>query len=360
MSDPALKYLIPKLNNTALEVDNLENNNNLLTDNFCIVGCDTSIDYDDNDYPILGNTKPLAITYDGKNYLPISNTILYYINKIDFNGYQWIAVGSNTTYTQSMILSSDGINWITPVNNPLPYYIQDVVWGQKKWIATGSPDTNSGLNRIAYSSDGMNWTLSTYNSDNHVGLFSCVAYNGSYFLAGGFNYIAKSTDGISWTDVIVQGSLGSVNSITWNGKLWVAVGYNAQPIGYSTDGVSWNVANLVGLLNAASVVVYNGTQFLAGGLGIYKLVSSKDGINWSGVLLYDNIYLPGSISDITWNGTYWIVTNETNSVTDAKIAYSSDLVNWYSSTSGNTLFNSITPVLAITSRNRKNYISTYA
>ena len=77
------------------------------------------------------------------------------------------------------------------------------------------------------------------------------------------------------------------------------------------------------------------------------------------MLLYNNTYLPGSITDITWNGKYWIVTSETNDVTDKKIAYSSDLVTWYSSTSGNTLFNGIYSVLAITSRNRKNYISTY-
>jgi hypothetical protein len=77
-------------------------------------------------------------------------------------------------------------------------------------------------------------------------------------------------------------------------------------------------------------------------------------------MLYNNeTYLPGSISDITWNGTYWIVTNKTNNNTDHKIAYSSDLVNWYSSTSGNTLFNDIQNINTITSRNRKNYINAF-
>lgn len=268
--------------------------------------------------------------------------------------------GSSPDYTKSLILSSDGINWVLPVNNVLSYYVVDIVWGQKKWVAIGSPSTSDGVNRIAYSSDGMNWTLSTHNSDNHVLFFACVAYNGSYFLAGGFNYIAKSSDGITWIDIGVEGSLGAVNSITWNGRLWVAAGNNAQPIGYSYDGVSWSVANLVGLINSATVVVYNGTKFLAGGVGVYNLVSSINGINWVGVMLDSNeTYLPGSISDITWNGTYWIVTCETNNVTDKKIAYSSDLVNWYSSDSGNTLFNAITSVKTITSRNRKNYISTF-
>jgi hypothetical protein len=207
----------------------------------------------------------------------------------------------------------------------------------------------------------MNWTLSTYNSDNHIAGFVCIAYNGSYFLAGGPNVIAKSSDGITWTEANVTSSLGFVLSLAWNGRLWVAGGSNAYPIAYSTDGVSWTVAtSATSLINSGSVIVYNGTKFLAGGTGIYRLISSVDGINWVGVMLYTNeTYLPGSISDITWNGIYWFVSCKTNNKTDPKIAYSSDLVNWSKCDSANTLFNSIQEVNTITSRNRKNYISTY-
>jgi hypothetical protein len=113
-------------------------------------------------------------------------------------------------------------------------------------------------------------------------------------------------------------------------------------------------------MNTASVVVYNGTKFLAGGVGNYRLISSIDGINWVGVMQTINeTYLPGVITDITWNGTYWIVTSQVNNTTDPKVAYSSDLVNWTKCDSANKLFSSITSVYTITSRNRKNYISTY-
>ena len=236
----------------------------------------------------------------------------------------------------------------------------DIAWGQKKWVAVGRPIEDPPY-RIAYSSNGMNWRLSDYNSDNHVGFLNSVAYNGSYFLAGGYNYIAKSNDGNIWTDVNIQTVLGAVNSLAWNGNIWVAAATNSHSIGYSYDGVSWTVgANTDSLLNAAFVVSYNGTQFLAGGIGNYRLISSKDGINWTGVMLLTNeTYLPGSITDITWNGKYWIVTNAVNNKKDPKIAYSSDLVNWYSSVSGNALYNGITQVNSITSRNRKNYYGAY-
>jgi hypothetical protein len=349
----SLKYLIKKVNN-------LEISDTVLTDKFCVIGCDSSIDYnDETEEPILGNTKPLAYTYDGITYIPSSNTILYKINKVDFNGYQWIACGSSVDNSQSLVLSSDGINWITPVNNLMPEQIIDVAWGQKKWVAVGTTNSiDDYIYRFAYSSDGMNWTLSNYNDDGKVSFYS-VAYNGSYFLAGGYNYIAKSTNGNTWTDVNVGTLLGAVRSITWNGHIWVAACNNVTPIGYSYNGVDWfSSASADLIFNAGTVVSWNGTQFLVGGSGLYKLISSKDGINWIGVMLTINEeYLPGSITDITWNGVYWIVTSATNDSNEPKIAYSSDLVTWHSSNSGNELFSGITEINTITSRNRKNYLA---
>jgi len=350
MSDPTLKYIIPKLNRPVL------------TDNFCIIGCDSAIEYDDDgENPIFGDVYPLAYSYDGVTFKYVNDRTLYYINKVDFNGYQWIACGYNLDYTRSLILSSDGINWVLPANNVLSAGVTDMVWGQKKWLAIGAPTSEDSQYRFAYSSDGMNWTLSTYNSDNHIAIFACIAYNGSYFLAGGYNCVAKSSDGITWTEANVSSSLGFVRSITWNGRVWVAVGNNVYPLAYSTDGESWTVAtSATSLMNYGNVVVYNGTKFLAGGGGIYSLISSIDGINWIGVMLDSNeTYLPGTISDITWNGIYWYVSCETNDKTDPKIAYSSDLVNWSKCDSANTLFNSIQSVYTITSRNRKNYINAY-
>ena len=74
----------------------------------------------------------MAYTYNGVNYQSsTSPRILNNISKVDFNGYQWVACGNNLSETQSLLLSSDGINWTTPVNNVLPAYIFDVVYGQK-------------------------------------------------------------------------------------------------------------------------------------------------------------------------------------------------------------------------------------
>jgi hypothetical protein len=353
MSNPADKYIIPKLNSTTKQI------NTTITDTFCVVGADSASSYD-NDTPIIGTSPPLAYSYDGINFIASSNTTLYYVSKVDFNGYQWIAGGYSLNGSQSMLVSSDGINWITPINNVFSLGCISITWGQKKWVAVGV--NNEYLCRIAYSYDGMNWTLSTYNNDNHISIITCVAYNGSYFLAGCLDHISKSSDGITWTDVNVHSIIGSVNSITWNGHLWVAVGVNnIYNIAYSENGTTWTPAtSAVPLINSGYVVAYNGNTFLAGGEGVNILISSHDGINWTAVMpTINEKYFPGSITDITWNGTFWIVTCATNHLADPVIGYSSDLVNWTSSISGNTLFNDTQRINSITSRNRKNYIRTF-
>jgi hypothetical protein len=362
MSDSSIKYIVPKLNKAASDIDSI-NSSQQLVDSFCVVGTTNIAGEDEEENPIIININPLAYTYDGITYQSSTSPIvLNTITKVDFNGYQWVACGYNVNETDSLLLSSDGINWTTPVDNVLPVSIFDVVYGQKKWVAIGINDSENYVSRVAYSSDGMNWTLAAFNSDNGISGFFCIAYNGSYFLIGAINRIMKSSDGITWTNVDVTNILGAVRSITWNGNIWVAGGNNTHPIGYSYDGVTWNYSTSADLIiNSGNTVVYNGTLFLAGGTGLYKLISSKDGINWTGVMLdTDETYLPGSISDITWNGTYWIVTNSTNDVTDPKIAYSSNLINWYKAGSANKLFNRVQDVNAITSRNRKNYRFVYA
>jgi hypothetical protein len=130
----SLKYLIPKVNTIDTEVDTIENKPSL-TDNFCIVGCDSSIGEDDNENPLFGDVYPLAYSYDGVTFKYVNDRTLYTINKVDFNGYQWIACGYNVDYTRSLILSSDGINWILPATNVLSGGVTDIVWGQKKMVS---------------------------------------------------------------------------------------------------------------------------------------------------------------------------------------------------------------------------------
>lgn len=356
-----IKNIIKKCVNNEDNITNLQTSvGSMITDSFCVIGGSTIVNYDEDENPIYGTGKALGYSYDRITYYasPTAN-ILGSVDNIDFNGYQWVATGYSKDGINSLVLSSDGINWITPVNNVLPYYISSIAWGNKKWIAVGLTNVNNGP-QIGYSSDGMNWTLADYEPTSWL---TSIASNGSKFIVSSFNFIASSTDGINWTETNVSSSLGTsvaVRGIVWGGNIWVAALSNvSSAIGYSTDGITWHKANTNAIMNSGIGVAYNGTIFFAWGVGYSNCATSKDGIHWTGVTIPSNIANRGTgIKDVTWNGTKWVVVANTNSLIENKVSYSSDLITWYKSTSGDDLYNQVQEMGGITSRNRKNYYLT--
>lgn len=329
---------------------------NIITDSFCVIGGTTIIGEDDEENPIYGTGKALGYSYDGITYYasPTPN-ILVNITNIDFNGYQWVATGVNSNNTESLVLSSDGINWTIPFNNVLPNFIESIAWGKKKWVAIGFADSESDP-EIAYSYDGMNWTNTNYTSSG----LNTVASNNTMFVAGAYGKIATSTDGITWTDRNINslGATAFITGVVWGGNIWVVSYSNVgNGLGWSTDGINWTAATTNAFLNNTPAgVVYNGTLFLAWESGGNRLAYSKNGKNWIGAIIPSvNI---NSVKDITWNGKYWVVVGGVSDLTQNRVAYTSDLITWYNSTSGNELYNQVLNMGGMTSRNRKNYYLT--
>ena len=45
---------------------------------------------------------------------------------------------------------------------------------------------------------------------------------------------------------MTKGKLGTGgNSVAWNGRIWVAVGWGEPAAVYSTDGIIWNNTNII-------------------------------------------------------------------------------------------------------------------
>jgi hypothetical protein len=352
--------LSKRVNKNEADILNLQSQisslNFIITDSFCVIGGTTIIGEDDEENPIYGTGKALGFSYDGITYYesPTAN-ILVEITNIDFNGYQWVATGFSSNNTNSIVLSSDGINWITPVINVLSYGIYSIAWGKKRWVAIGFADPGDA--RIAYSYDGMNWTDTNFT----ISGLNTVASNNSMFVASGYKKIATSTDGISWTDTNIESSLGAnafVKGVVWGGNIWVVTYSNVgNGLGWSTDGINWTAASTNAFLNNTPAgVVYNGTLFLAWESGGNRLAYSKNGKNWIGTIIPSvNI---NTVKDITWNGKYWVVVGSVSDLSQNRVAYTSDLITWYNSTSGNALYSQVEYLGGMTSRNRKNYYLT--
>ena len=76
-----------------------------------------------------------------------------------------------------------------------------------------------------------------------------------------------SVDGINWNTSTNGNSIISnqVNSVVWNGDLWVAGGTGTNALAYSNDSYAWIAASSSGGLNQCNSVSWNGTKWLAGG-----------------------------------------------------------------------------------------------
>lgn len=264
----------------------------------------------DASFMVMGGRNKLAYTTDGKNAIISKSGTDIFSNgmaviSIGFNGKQWVAAGGGDTWNvqgvrgTKLAISSDGINWnkVESMDKLGGDYnlFNCVIWTGSKWIINGS-----GFHKYYSSTDGVKWTQFKLPAAD----ISAFAGNDSILVAGGLNVgmgaivdhraIWYSTDGATtWANATSAEPFfaplsGSVAGVSYNGKMFVAVGCESASgangtIIYSTDGINWNKAtNMPRGLKAARLfsIHWNGKIWLA--CGQYAMYYSKDGINWLG------------------------------------------------------------------------------
>ena len=106
------------------------------------------------------------------------------------------------------------------MSSVFPSYIYSICYGNEKYVVGG---TNG---KMAYSSDGINWTAV---ADSIFGNYSIqsICYGNGKYVAGGYDGVmAYSTDGITWTAVADSTFSSIIYSICYgNGKYIVGGGY---------------------------------------------------------------------------------------------------------------------------------------
>jgi hypothetical protein len=242
------------------------------------------------------------------------------------HGNMFVAVGKNKA-----AYSTDGINWtVSPTELPgLAWH--GVTYGNGKFVAVAI-DTN----KAAYSTNGINWTVSPTELPGPA--WESVTYGNAKFVTVSFNNnkAAYSTDGINWTASPIE-TPGSDQwrSVTYGNGKFVAVGFNNNKAAYSTDGINWNVSPIgtPGSSNQWYSVTYGNGKFVAVGFNNNKAAYPTDGINNNKVAyLTDGINwtvspteLPGPAwRSVTYgNGKFVAVATYNN-----KAAYSTDGISW--------------------------------
>jgi hypothetical protein len=168
-----------------------------------------------------------------------------------------------------------------------------------------------------------------------------LAWNDSIWVGGGtgINCIAYSSDGITWTGSPSGTALltGKCNTVAWNGLVWVAGGSGANTFAYSPNGIQWTAsASGNGTFTVSCLsVAWNGIQWVAGGGGTNRLCYSYNGITWQ-ASSSGNQAITGECRTVSWNGVLWVA----GGTGDHRLAYSSDGIAWTVSTSGDSVFTS--------------------
>ena len=278
--------------------------------------------------PAIPSNNTLMYSTDGINWVGLGNTVFgSRVDSVKWNGKIWVAVGGHKD-TNSVAYSYDGFNWVG-VGDPFSLSTNngfgiDVASNGSDWIAISN-------NNIIASTNGIDW-----NPTNLPASFSPfgIAYGQDKWLLFGEDLnpspkknIWYSTDnGNSWSSVSMDGLLSIyADRGFYNGSLWVAVGTGTNKIIYSADGVNWNAGNNVGITGVAQDVFYNGFIWIAGGESGQPLVWSDDGINWNPA----NNQPLSIVNGVTWNSSInlWVATNG-SSVSQYDFAYSEDGKTW--------------------------------
>ena len=261
------------------------------------------------------------------------------INSVAFGAGRYVAVGDEG----AIFSSSDGLTW-SKKDSKTTGTLHSVIYENNLFVAVGSG------NIIRTSSNGEEWAVRRYVGKGE--LLSSAVYAGGQFvivgargirdtngkITGTRGVIVTSANGIIWNERSLPGMVPFLNSITHDGRNFVAVGYS-EAIVTSSDGTNWSrthPASSSSTANHLVEVIHAAGRFIAVGRnGV--VITSTDGTSWTMSIeapnniegkpkhLYGAAHKPG--------GNYVVVGNQ------GAVIYSSNGTSW-------TSVSGVTPGLA--------------
>lgn len=213
-------------------------------------------------------------TNTGVTWSQITLPTTTYIRAIGYSGTNFILIRDDGTST-----STNGLAWTNYTNNITSGTFFSIKWTGTEFLVCGG---NGGV-LIGYSVDGVTWTVTSNqifppitSGSNHTAYSISIHNNKTYVFGGtssGINNgvsLLTSTNNRTWSNDI-SGTNYSLNSVTYNGSMYVAVG-NFGEIVTSPDLVNWT-RSYSGTTQTLNAVRWVGNKFIAVGAGGIILTS---------------------------------------------------------------------------------------
>lgn len=269
--------------------------------------------YSSNGELVEGSAKVFNIDYI-EGSLPSSSTWKHIIY-----GDKYIAIGGSN----KVAYSTDGINWVENVRTETKDWY-DITYGNGKYV--GIIKNNSEKRVSIVSTDGINWnTLETTPPDYPY--WSSVCFGNGKFVRVSDEYSTRagySTDGKNWTETVLPYEISWKKVFYVNNK-FIAMG-GGDKFAYSSDGINWNGANLPKYGSWSSIVYGKGIYIAVNGqYASREIIYSTDGMNWTLSSLPPVVYRLDKNCIAYGDGKFIIVDGYLNS---NKALYSIDGLSW--------------------------------
>lgn len=215
---------------------------------------------------------------------------------ISSNGTSFVLVRYDASATQSTAYSSDGLNYTVTTN--LPSNIWSGLGTNGSIYVTVAFEANSSPASAISTDNGVTWTNHSVVLPATRDYFNPIYYNGTNFLIVGFDtitintvYYLTSPDGITWTESNYATPTHLPTDIASNGTDFVSLipnGTNTSVNWVSSDGNTWTAyTDSVIASKEVWFIQSNGTTYLAMGCNssdsFFTAATSTNGITWTNV-----------------------------------------------------------------------------
>ncbi len=186
--------------------------------------------------------------------------------------------GGNITYSPTLWLTTDGVDWVRLKLSDERGTVRDVVRFQDSWVAVGSIRVGDSRYAASWKSDdGYSWVQTTEVSDESLGEMRKLATNNNTLVALGEPWIWTSEDGVAW----VRYEFGEVapfvagfEAITVHGDIYYMAGYEGRLglVWASRDGSDWEIVSDSDVYQDSGPQGWAIATTQTGGAGAYLLV----------------------------------------------------------------------------------------
>ncbi|MCL2064449.1 MAG: hypothetical protein FWG98_08760 [Candidatus Cloacimonetes bacterium] len=207
----------------------------------------------------LGGFGPDIVAYsqDGISWTIGANSILTSTYDMAFGNGKFVMGRQNMAY------STNGQAWSEASNDfsSYPYLtFLAIAYGNERFVAGGNSGSAKG--KVAYSFNGETWNVVDDNIIDTNAVISDIAYGNNIFVAVGGDgqfRIAYSSDGLNWT---ATNTTGYFYSVEYGGGKFVAIGNRTV---YSLDGITWNSIPNSGINSVRTeTIAYGAGRFVVG------------------------------------------------------------------------------------------------